>query len=193
MIRSQTLRDEVDKYRQLLEGSDHRVGLRQLIGISRSIEQQSTNARPRTPPPRPPTYPPITGEYFSLSNDHRSVRPSSTRHNSNSETSFETAPISANTTTQQYVSIQSISDPVLSTDNDTDHDRSQTIQCVSGRSSRIMSETDVVISEETMINEDTLPPLPPKEYLNPTENSVEIPIVTSTNEEGESKDCYRDQ
>jgi hypothetical protein len=64
-------------------------------------------------------------------------------------------------------------------DYDTDNDQSQTIQYMSGRSSRLISETDTTPTTMTPTDQETLPPLPPINFINQDETIVEIPIETS--------------
>jgi hypothetical protein len=113
--------------------------------------------------------------------------PSRTRQNSISETSYETAPISQSsattitttTTNQQYLTLESVNDKLFHSDYDTDNDQSQTIQYMSGRSSRLISETDTTPTAMTPTDQELLPPLPPAEFINHDETIVEIPIDIS--------------
>ncbi len=167
----------MNKYRQLLEGSDQQIGLRQLINISNKIDRFAPINRPTTPPPPPPT--PINKSESAST----LLLPSLTRQNSISETSYETAPISRSSTTttanQQYLTLDSVNDKLFHSDYDTDNDQSQTIQYMSGRSSRLTSETDTTPTAMTPTNQESLPPLPPPEFINHDETIVEIPIETS--------------
>jgi hypothetical protein len=50
---------------------------------------------------------------------------------------------------------------------------------MSGRSSRLMSETDTTPTTMTPTDQESLPPLPPTEFINTDETIVEISIDTS--------------
>ena len=181
LLRQPKIEDEVNKYRQLLEGSDQQIGLRQLINISSKIDRIAPIHRPTTPSPSPP---PI---HKSESASTLLVRPSFTRENSLSENSYETALISqssTNTTTnnQPFVTLDSANEKFFHSDYDTDNDQSQTIQYMSGRSSRLMSESETTPTVLTPVDRESLPPLPPMDSVNQNETIVEISIDTSHNE-----------
>lgn len=181
MFHRPTIENEVNKYRQLLEGSDQQIGLRQLINISSKLDRITPNHRPTTPPP------PSSPIHKSDSSSTLLVRPSLTRENSLSENSYETALISqlsTNTTTnnQPYVTIDSPNEKLFHSDYDTDNDQSQTIQYMSGRSSRLTSETDATPTVLTPVDQESLPPLPPTESMIHDETIVEISIDTTHNE-----------
>ena len=135
--------------------------------------------RPTTPTP-PPSSPLI---YKSESSSTLLLLPSRTRQNSVSENSYETAPISrsstSTTTNQQYITLDSVNDKLFHTDYDTDNDQSQTIQYMSGRSSRLISETDTTPTAMTPTNQESLPPFPSTDFINHDETIVEISIDTS--------------
>ena len=179
LLRQPTLENEVNKYRQLLEGSDHQIGLRQLINISSKIDRIAPIHRPTTPPP--------SSMQKSDSASTLLVRPSLTRENSFSENSYETALISqssANTTTnnQPFLTLDSANEKLFHSDYDTDNDQSQTIQYMSGRSSRLMSENEATPTILTPVDRESLPPLPTTESINHDETIVEISIDTSHTE-----------
>jgi hypothetical protein len=142
--------------------------------MSNQIDRFSPIHRPTTPPPPPP---PINKSQSAST----LLLPSLTRQNSISETSYATAPISQSSTTnnQQYLTLDSFNDKLFHSDYDTDNDQSQTIQYMSGRSSRLMSETDTTPTTMTPTDQESLPPLPPTEFINHDETIVEISIDTS--------------
>ncbi|CAF0900909.1 unnamed protein product [Adineta ricciae] len=185
LVRQPTIEAEVNKYRQLLEGSDQQLGLRQLIHMPNKIEHSPSINRPTTP-----SYPlsPLVQRSPSPINKLESVSallliPSHTRQNSNSEASYETAPISQSSTpttnNQQYLTFESVNDKLSHTDYDTDNDQSQTIQYMSGRSSRLTSTTDSTPLAMTPTNQESLPPLPFTDLTNQNETIVEISFDTS--------------
>ncbi len=172
VIRQSNVDDEVNKYRQLLEGSDQQIGLRQLINISNKLDRFLPISRPMTPIHK---------------SESVSTLPRLTRQNSISENSYETALISpsstnTNTTNQQYLTLDSMNEKLFHSDYDTDNDQSQTIQYMSGRSSRLTSETDTTPTVLTPTDQESLPPLPPNELINQNETIVEITIDTSHTE-----------
>ncbi|CAF0961402.1 unnamed protein product [Adineta ricciae] len=185
LVLQPTIEAEVNKYRQLLEGSDQQLGLRQLIHMPNKIEHSPSINRPTTPPYPPP---PLVQRSPSPMNKLESVSallliPSRTRQNSNSEASYETAPISQSSTpttnNQQYLTFESVNDKLSHTDYDTDNDQSQTIQYMSGRSSRLTSTTDSTPLAMTPTNQESLPPLPFTDLANQNETIVEISFDTS--------------
>ncbi|CAF0860150.1 unnamed protein product [Rotaria sordida] len=163
LIRQSTIADEVNKYSQLLEGSDQQIGLRQLINMSNKIDYFS--------PINYSTIPPINK--FEPVSTVLLVK-SRTRQNSTSETSYETAHISTTTTNQQYLTLDSVNEKVFQNDYDTDNDQSQTIQYISGRNSRLISETDL-----TTTNQESKPPT---DVIKHNETIDEIPIDISHTE-----------
>lgn len=137
-------------------------------------------SRPTTPPP-PPS--PVNK---SEPTPTLLLLPSLTRQNSISENSYDTAPISQSSTTttttnnQQYLTLDSVNDKIFHSDYDTDNDQSQTIQYMSGRSSRLISETDTTTpTAMTPADQESLPPLPPDESINHDQTVIEITIDTS--------------
>jgi len=140
--------------------------------MSNKIDRFSPINRPTTPPP-----PPINKSESTAT----LLLPSLTRQNSISEISYQTAPISQTSTTnnQQYLTLDSVNDKLFHSDYDTDNDQSQTIQYMSGRSSRLMSETDTTPTTMTPTDQESLPPLPPTEFINSDETIVEISIDQS--------------
>ncbi len=170
--RRSTIDDEVNKYRQLLEGSDQQIGLRQLINMSNKIDCFLPIHRPTTPIHK---------------SESASTLPLLTRQNSISENSYQTALISQSststtTTNQQYLTLDSVNDKLFHSDYDTDNDQSQTIQYMSGRSSRLTSETDTTPTVLTPTDQESLPSLPTDELINHNETIVEITIDTSNTE-----------
>ena len=165
---------EVNKYRQLLEGSDRQIGLRQLIHVPNKLDRFS---RPTTPIHQSQSTSPL---------------PRLTRQNSTSENSYETAlisqssPSTSTTTNQQYLTFDSANEKLFHSDYDTDNDQSQTIQYMSGRSSRLTSETDTTPTVLTPTDQESLPSLPAKELIDQNETIVEITIDTS-HTEGEKR------
>ncbi|CAF4659219.1 unnamed protein product [Rotaria sp. Silwood2] len=157
-----TIEDEVNKYRQLLEGSEQQIGLRQLINMSNKIDHFS----------------PINHSTISSINKFEPAPTvllvkSRTRQNSTSETSYATAPISTTTTTtnQQYLTLDSVNEKLFQNDYDTDNDQSQTIQYISGCNSRLISETDLKTANQES--------LPPTDFIKHNETINEIHIDTS--------------
>lgn len=138
-IRCQTLKDEVDKYRRLLEGSEEQVGLKQLVEVGYRNEENPSSIAEKT--------------------SRRFIK---SRENSNSETSFDTAPVTSVTTTQQYLTMNSIIESGLASDGETQNDRT-----LSARTSRLNSETDIFT---TKIEEIPMPPIPPREFLDEKQN-----------------------
>ena len=178
---STTLEFEVNKYRQLLEGTDKQIGLRQLVHMpTKPLERYSPINLPKTPPPT-----------VSIDKSESIFTPlilqSLTRENSTSETSYGTALISpsssitssATTTNQQYLTFESANEKNSLSDYDTDNDQSQTIQNMSGRSSRLTSQSDTTPLAMTPNDQETLPPLPTKDSINLDATIVEIPINSS--------------
>ncbi|CAF4779999.1 unnamed protein product, partial [Rotaria sp. Silwood1] len=164
LIRQATIEDEVNKYRQLLEGSNQQIGLRQLIHMSNTIDRCSSI------------------NHSTISSINKSepastilLLKSRTRQNSTSETSYVTAPISTTTTitNQQYLTLDTVNEKLFQNDYDTDNDQSQTIQSISGRNSRLISETDLTT---TVINQESLPST---DFIKQNETIHEIPIETS--------------
>lgn len=180
LLRQPTLEDEVNKYRQLLEGSDHQIGLRQLIKFSSKIDRIVPVHRSTTPPP--------SSMSKSDSTSTLLVRPSLTRENSFSENSYATALISqasveTTTNNQPFLTLNSANEKSFHSDYDTDNDQSQTIQYMSGRSSRLMSETETTPTVLTPVDRESLPPIG---SINQDETIVEISIDTS-HMEGEKR------
>ncbi|CAF0812164.1 unnamed protein product [Adineta steineri] len=188
-IRQPILQPEVNKYRQLLEGSDQQKGLRQLINILNEPGRYLPINRSTTPPPSPP--PPLLPPAPMKRSQTISILfdlPSLTRQNSISEASYETAPVSQITTptatttnNQQYLTFNSVNDKLSHHDYDTDNDQSQTIQYLSGRSSRLTSATDttplaMTPRATTPTNQESLSS---NEYINHDETIVEVPIDIS--------------
>lgn len=178
---STTLEFEVNKYRQLLEGTDKQIGLRQLVHMpTKPLERYSPINLPKTPPP-------TVSIDKSESIFTPLILPSLTRENSTSETSYGTALISpsssitssATTTNQQYLTFESANEKNSLSDYDTDNDQSQTIQYMSGRSSRLTSQSDTTPLAMTPNDQETLPPLPTKDSINLDETIIEIPINSS--------------
>jgi hypothetical protein len=160
----------VDKYRQLLEGSDRQIGLRQLLSIPNKLDRFVPIDRPITPIHK---------------SESASTFPRLTRQNSTSENSYQTALISqssTNTTNQQFLTLDSANDKLFHSDYDTDNDQSQTIQYMSGRSSRLTSETDTTPTILTPTDQESLPPMPPDELINHNETIIEISIDVSHTE-----------
>lgn len=140
----------------MLEGSEQQKGLRQLVSLSSKIDRLS----------------PIPHSSVLSTNKSESVSTILTRRNSTSETSYTTAPaLSTTTTNQQYVTFNSANEKLVQNDYDTDNDQSQTIQCVSGRTSRLISETDL-----TSTNQDLLQATDSMKY---DETINEISIIVS--------------
>ena len=75
--------------------------------------------------------------------------------------------------------------PLIQHDYDTDNDQSQTIQYVSGRSSRLGSETDTTPTVLTPTNQESLPPFPAIDHVDPNETIIEIPIDSTSHSDGE--------
>ena len=166
----------MNKYRQLLEGSDQQIGLRQLINLSNKIDRFIPLHRPTTPPP-----PSI---HKSESASTLPLLPSLTRQNSISDNSYETALISQSstntiTTNQPYLTLDSANEKFFHSDYDTDNDQSQTVQYMSGRSSRLTSETDATPTALTPTDQESLPLLPSTKIIDHDETIVEISIDTS--------------
>lgn len=183
----------MNKYRQLLEGSEQEIGLRQLIHLPSSIEQARPLSRPTTPPPpRPPPTPPPTRPSALLPPQPPPTttllaiqqQQPRTRQYSTSETSFDTAPASHVTSVSNpsYGTLHSAPNPIVTHEYDTDNDQSQTTPFASGRQSRIISETDVTPKATTPTHQEFLPSFPTPDNLDTNETIVEIPIETSLNE-----------
>ena len=75
--------------------------------------------------------------------------------------------------------------PLIHHEYDTDNDQSTTIQYVSGRSSRLGSETDTAASVVTPTNQESLSAFPAVEHVDPNETIIEIPIETISHSDGE--------
>jgi hypothetical protein len=144
--------------------------------MSNKIDRFLPISRPTTPPPSPPIHKSESASTLPLLS-------SRTRQNSASEASYETALISQSSTTtttnQQYLTLDSVNDKLYHSDYDTDNDQSLTIQYMSGRSSRLISETDTTPTALTPTNQESLPPLPPIDLINHDETIVEISIDIS--------------
>ncbi|UJR28051.1 hypothetical protein I4U23_009307 [Adineta vaga] len=189
-IRQPTIEAEVNKYRQLLEGSDQQIGLRQIVHMSNKIEHFPSINRPTTPPPPPSVFQrsPSPVNRLESASSLLLLLPSRTRQNSLSEASYETAPISQSSTpttttnNQKYLTLNSVNDQLSHTDYDTDNDQSQTIQYMSGRSSRLTSATDTTPLAMTPTNQESLPSLPMTDLINQNETIMEISIDTSQTE-----------
>ena len=195
-MRQPTLDAEMNKYRQLLEGTDQQLGLRQLIHMSNKIEPFPSVNRPTTPPPPPPAPLPLPPPSKAQSaSAFLFLLPARTRQNSTSDISYETAPISRSPTpttnihNQPYLTFDSADDKLSHTDYDTDNDQSQTVQYMSGRSSRLTSATDTTPTTLTPTNQESLPPLPFTDLSHHEETIVEISMENSHTDCEHLKDC----
>jgi hypothetical protein len=172
LIRSQTIEAEVNQYRQLLEGSEQKVGLRQLIHMPHGTSEISLAHRPRTPSPS------VQSSQFVSTGF---VRSSCTHQNSTSETSYVTAPFSLSTanTTQTYSTVNLPQSSLIPTEYDTDNDQSQNVQFISGHPSRLMSETDATTVVTMAIDQEPVLILPNNDSLDQNDTVIEISIDTS--------------